>query len=50
MSKDIQIHKLKSKTRDTVITQMELTQMKTIIIRIINLIDKNETADYTKMK
>ena len=50
MSKDLHIHKLKSKTRDTGITQMELTQMKTIIIRIINLIDKNETADYTKMK
>ena len=30
--------------------QMELTEMKTIIIRIINLIDKCETEDYTKMK
>lgn len=49
MSKDLQIHKLKSKTRDTGIIQMELTEMKTII-KIINLIDKNETADYTKMK
>ena len=29
---------------------MELTEMKTIIIRIINLIDKNETAEYTKLK
>ena len=50
MSKDLQIHKLKSKTRDTGIIQMELTEMKTIIIKITNLIDKNETADYTKMK
>ena len=48
MSKDLQIHKLKSKTRDTGITQMELTQMKTTISR--NVIAKNETVDYTKMR